>query len=338
MTGGSFYVIKKSGLQKLLDSLSRRMTVFVPVKGPDDYNFREMKPGNSLNIDGYENTEFPPRMIFMPDRETILEYEKNSAKAPAEARTAVFGIRPCDVHALNILDKVMLGHDYREEHYGKKRERSVVMALACRKAGENCFCGSMGTDAVKEGFDLLFTEQGDGYHVAAGSEKGERIVAENKRLFRKTDDEAKKIRIRCKKNMNIENLPEIMKDMRDSKIWQDVAGRCLSCASCTFSCPTCYCFSLTHESDIANPDRARVLREMDYCMLVRFSRVAGGFVFRKERNERVKQFFYHKLLYGYNNEGALHCVGCGRCISECMAKIDITEEVRKVREEHGRKK
>ena len=73
-------------------------------------------------------------------------------------------------------------------------------------------------------------------------------------------------------------------------------------------------------------------------MLLRYSRVAGGNVFREPRKERVKQFFFHKLVYGKENEGKFHCVGCGRCITECMARIDITEEVKKVRDEHAKGK
>ncbi len=119
MSKGRFYVIKKSGLQKLLDSLSEGMTVFIPVKDGDDYNFREMTPGSPLRIDDYENTEFPPRMIFMPDRETILEYEKNSAKAPAEPRKAarVFVLKNTDpdrvASALNSLPDVRVRPDRR---------------------------------------------------------------------------------------------------------------------------------------------------------------------------------------------------------------------------------
>ena len=80
--------------------------------------------------------------------------------------------------------------------------------------------------------------------------------------------------------------------------------------------------------------KGKVTKEADYCMLLRFSRVAGGNVFREQRKERVKQFFYHKLVYGKENEGMHHCVGCGRCITECMAKIDITKETARVREEY----
>ena len=249
---------------------------------------------------------------------------------------AVFGIRPCDVHGIVVLDRVMLGHDNVEGHYEKRRNAMLILALRCNEAGENCFCESMGTCDLDDAFDLLFTDEGSHYHVQAGSEEGERLVKAS-RLFEKTGMDTRRKKLKFSKSMNTKDLPEIMNAMKNSAIWKDVADRCLSCASCTFACPTCYCFNMSHEAELGNLKRGKVEREMDYCMLLRYSRVAGGHVFRKERKERVKQFFYHKLAYGKENEGKFHCVGCGRCITECMAKIDITEEVGKIRRAYAGK-
>jgi sulfhydrogenase subunit beta (sulfur reductase) len=339
MGNSKFYTLKKSDTQKFIESLAGKMKVFAPVKDGPDYNFKRINPGEKVNLDGYSNTEFPPRQIFLPEGETILEFGKGkiSEKLPV-SKAAIFGIRPCDVHALLVLDRVMLGHDYFESHYKKRRENTLILALVCKEPGENCFCESMGTSSLVEAFDLLFTDQGDHFHVEVGTESGEKIVSQNSKLFSQTVDKAGKPETKCKKIMKTENLPEIMKQMRESKIWEDVAKRCVSCASCTFSCPTCFCFNLIHDTDISNLEKGKVKRELDYCMLLRYSRVAGGVVFREPRVERVKQFFYHKLVYGHENEGLFHCIGCGRCITECMAKIDITEEVKKIRDEYARKK
>ena len=87
---------------------------------------------------------------------------------------------------------------------------------------------------------------------------------------------------------------------------------------------------MNHVSDLSNLKKGKVTRGMQYCMLKDFTRISGDYVFRLHRTDRVKQFFFHKLLYGLENEGKSHCVGCGRCITECMAGIDITEEAKKV--------
>jgi sulfhydrogenase subunit beta (sulfur reductase) len=335
MTRGKFYTLKKRDLQKFLDRLGRDFRVFAPVRDGGSWNFRRLESGEKVSLKGYLNTEFPPTRLFLPEMDVLLEYDggKVSEKSPS-SKSVVFGIRPCDTNALVVMDKVMLGHDHAESHYRKRRENTLILAVKCREPCENCFCESMGTDELYGGFDLLFTEHEDDFHVMVGSVEGAGIVAGNERLFIPCNRKARRRKLKMKKRLNTEDLPRIMLKMKDSKVWEDVARRCLSCASCTFSCPTCYCFNLLHEADIGNLKKGRVSREHDYCMLPRFSRVAGGVVFREPRKERVKQFFYHKLAYGKKREGMFHCVGCGRCITECMAGIDITEEVKKIRDEH----
>jgi heterodisulfide reductase subunit C len=338
MEEGRFYTVSKPDLARLLGRLAKEMDVHVPVRNGKTHDYGLLKPGQAPDLEGYSNTQFPPRSILLPEGETLLEYDARGMRESLPQRKAlIFGIRPCDVHALLVLDRVMLGHEYFETHYKARRENTLVFALACLEPGENCFCDSMGTRELVEGFDLLFTDRGDSYHVEAGSERGEAFIEGNKRVFMPTTEKVDAKVSRCRKSMDTSGLPEIMEKTRDSNVWKDLAKRCLSCASCTFSCPTCYCFSLVHDTGISDLKKGRVKRELDYCMLLRYSRIAGGAVFREDRAARIRQFFMHKLLYGKTNEGLFHCVGCGRCITECMAKIDITEEAGKLRKEYVRK-
>ncbi|MBN2330555.1 MAG: 4Fe-4S dicluster domain-containing protein [Candidatus Aenigmarchaeota archaeon] len=334
-----YYLISKKDLQRLLDSLSKKMPLFAPVKHGKDFNFKRLESGDKLDIAGYTNTEYPPRGMFLPEGEAVLEYNKGKfSENFFKGKAAVFGIRPCDVHALLVLDRVMLGHDHFESHYKRRRENTLVFPLVCGTPGENCFCDSMLTRNLVESFDLLFTDIGHHYHVEPGSKAGLEIIAANKGLFQESVHKAAIVEVPCKKKLDTANLPGILAKARASGVWDEVAKQCVSCASCTFSCPTCYCFSLVHDSGIADPEHVKVIRELDYCMLLRYSRVAGGLVFREPRKERVQQFFYHKLAYGPENEGRFHCVGCGRCITECMAHIDITDVIGRIRDEHDKRK
>ncbi len=313
------------------------MTVFAPVRKGREFRFEKLKKKQKLDLNGYINTEFPPKSILMPEGEALVKYRKNTiCEVFGDDKKAIFAIRPCDVHAMLLLDKVMMGHGDIEEHYEARRKNLIVIAMNCTEAGENCFCESMETDRLYGGFDLLFTENGNSYHVEAGSEEGRKIIDGSANLFRKSSGMSAKTKPGCTKKIDTAGLPELMKKAAKSSIWEDTAKRCLSCASCTFVCPTCYCFSLKHEPDVTDLKNGEVKREMDYCMLLRFSKVAGDYVFRQHRAERVKQFFYHKLVYGLENEGKSHCVGCGRCITECMAGIDITEEAAKVRKKYAK--
>ncbi len=336
MHSSKFYTLKKKDLENFLSSVARSMDVHVPVSDGRDFNFAPLAKGMKIDLSGYVNTSRPPRELLLPEGETLLEYDEKKVSERFENRKqAIFGMRPCDVHAVIALDRALIGHDHVEGHYEKRRNNTIIMALRCERAGKNCFCESMGTSDVDDAFDLMFTESGSSYHVEAGSPDGMDLIRKS-RLFTMTDKEASKKKLRCQKSIDTENLSVILKRAEKSRLWHDVAERCLSCASCTFSCPTCFCFSMVHDADISDLKKGKVGREMDYCMLMRFSRISGNFVFRQHRTERFRQFFYHKFLYGLENEGVYHCVGCGRCITECMAKIDITEEAAKVRKRYGK--
>jgi len=338
MAHDSYYLLKKEDVQGFLDALSSKMSVYAPVKSEGQFNFSKLGKKQKIGLEGYINTEFPPKGLLMPEGETLVKYEGSTiCEVFSSEKRAIFGIRPCDVHAILVLDRVMLGHGDIEEHYEARRKNTLILAMNCTEAGENCFCGSLGTDTLTEGFDLLFTDEGSHYHVEVGSAEGGRLIKASANLFSATSRKAKRPKLVFKKHIQTEGLEDAMKRAAKSSIWEKTAERCLSCGSCTAACPTCYCFSLPHHVDITKMDRGKITREADYCMLLRFSRVAGNNVFREHRADRLKQFFYHKLVYGKENEGKMHCVGCGRCITECMAHIDITEEAAKVMRKYGKR-
>lgn len=335
MAGSKFYLIKKSDFPKLMEHLIRSFRVFAPVMENGEYNFREIKKANGIGgcTKSYMNTEFPPKKFFLPEGEAMIEYGGKGKIRPSEtpAKSIIFGIRPCDTHALDVLDRVMFP-GYVDPYYKNRRASTLVFALNCTRAGKNCFCESMGAGEA-ENFDLLFTDSGNELHVEAGSARGREMT--KLPFFRKTALKARKAKLTFRKKLDIKNLEKIMTESFGSAIWKLASERCLSCASCTNVCPTCYCFDMPHSKPLGSG--TDVKREWNYCMLRPFTKVAGGNVFREPRDERVKQFFYHKLVYGKKNQGKFHCVGCGRCIKECMTRIDITEEVMKIREEHERK-
>ena len=331
-----FYTIKKADFGKFFDSLIKKYKVFAPVEANGEHNFRQVRSFSEMDLGNYVNTEFPPKKFLHPDGLLMMEFAGSRVKQRAKTgKIALFGVRPCDTHAFAVLDRVMTD-GYVDPYYKKARSSTLVLALNCRKAGDNCFCGSMDTDRAT-GFDLLFTETGSGFHVEVGSEKGRALA--NSKLFRKTGNPAPKTKLEFKKKINTENLEDVMRSSFTSAFWDETAKRCLSCASCTSVCPTCYCFDVCHDAEPVEGGmgKVRISRTWNYCMLKTFTRVAGGEVMRESRTERVKQFFYHKLLYGKENQGKLHCVGCGRCIRECMTKIDITEEAAKARSEYESK-
>jgi len=112
--------------------------------------------------------------------------------------------------------------------------------------------------------------------------------------------------------------------------WDEVAQRCLTCANCTMVCPTCFCSTIEDTTDLTG-DHAERWRKWDSCFTMDHSYVVGGSV-RASAKSRYRQWLTHKLATWIDQFGSSGCTGCGRCITWCPVGIDITEEVRAIRE------
>jgi len=320
------YLIKKNSFFKLIDRLSKDYEVIVPVKKGEDFNFQKIDSSKEINLDGYQNTRFSPKEFFLPKLETLFTFKKNrkikiSSNIPKEKRV-IFGIRPCDVNSILVLDRIFTTN-YEDPIYIERRKNTILIALNCNKAGEYCFCGSLGTDSLREGFDFLLTDIGKQFFVEVGSENGEEIVEKNYDLFKWTKKKVDKPKLKFKRKVDTKNLVEVFNKGYNHKVWEQEAKRCISCAACTMVCPTCYCYDVQDITDVTGKNGERV-RNWNFCMLLNFTRVAGNNIFRENRTERLKQFVYHKLCYLKETDGVFLCVGCGRCIQSCIVDIDLT--------------
>jgi sulfhydrogenase subunit beta (sulfur reductase) len=254
---------------------------------------------------------------------------------------AFLGARACELAAIAVQDRVLLGDKYRDPIYDQHRRGAFIIAVQCTQASATCFCASMGTGPqVTNGFDLVLTEllgaERHRFLVDAGSDRGAEILTELKTVPATAED-CQEARARVEsagrqqvRSIDTTGIKELLYENFEHPRWDDVASRCLTCANCTMVCPTCFCTSVEDVTDITG-DHAERWRRWDSCFTQSFSYIHGGSV-RTSAKARYRQWMTHKLASWIDQFGSSGCVGCGRCITWCPVGIDITEEVRAIRE------
>jgi ferredoxin len=362
-------VLDLINLQQLVDALARRG---YRVIGPrvrdgaiiyDDLKFvSELPAGWSDQQDGglyrlkrrddnalfgYAVGPHSLRRFLQPPEQRLWKAEKNGLEirfvpdSPPGERFAFFGVRSCELHAMAIQDRVFLEGSLVDNGYRSRREGCFIVAVNCGHAGGTCFCVSMNTGPKATfGFDLSLTEilEGDRhcFLVESGTAEGRSLLNSVTTRPAAARDEALagQVIAQCAASMgramDTAGIKELLYRNYENPRWEDVAGRCLTCANCTLVCPTCFCTTLEDTTDLAG-EHAERWQKRDSCFTIEFSFLHGGSV-RKSAKSRYRQWMTHKLATWIDQFETSGCVGCGRCITWCPVGIDITEEVKAIRE------
>ncbi|MDW8131415.1 MAG: 4Fe-4S dicluster domain-containing protein [Bryobacterales bacterium] len=314
--------------------------VHAPVKVEGGFAFRRLNRWSEARLD-YQRTLLPPKKYFLPPEETLLRYRHPVGYEPCaedlDRRLVLFGLHPCDIYALNLLDRVF-GPPFADPYYAARRRNVAIIGMDCMP-DEHCFCSSMRADFVDRGFDLFLSDIGEDYFALVGSARGDDMVLAAGPLFSPVtpaDVDQYKRRSAAKRRafrieVEIRDLPEIFEMEYESGIWQELGERCLACGSCSMVCPSCYCFDLRDQVALGSPDGAR-LRRWDSCLFLAHARIAGGENFRRSRAARIKMRYYHKHRGFVAQYGRPSCVGCGRCLAACPAGIAATDVITRLRE------
>ncbi len=252
---------------------------------------------------------------------------------------ALFGVFPCDLAAIQVQDRIFLREEWKDPIYWSRRQSAFILAVNCLHPCGTGFCASMGTGPkANPGFDLCLTELEDVFLVEIGSEAGRLVIANQQVLptsafwlqARQNGlDEATAHMGRVLPQP--EALPELLLSNLEAEQWADVAHRCMSCTSCTQVCPTCFCWDARDAADLTGQTTSRE-RVWDSCFNPDYTYVVGGNS-RPTTRSRYRQWLTHKFGAWYGQFGTSGCTGCGRCIAWCPAKIDVTAELKALRQE-----
>lgn len=298
--------------------------------------------------------------FLFPPRETLVRLDRvdgaweTTVPEPATQPLAVIGPRSCDLHAVQIQDRVFMGEAYSDPAYRSRREQLFVVAVNCRRAAATCFCHSMNTGpACTVGYDLALTELDEHFVVEIGSDRGGEIMSriswspceeeqsaaadEHTQAVRQelesrspTDCSAAEDGEPKRRALDTTGIHNLLMSNLEHPRWEAVAERCLACTNCTLVCPTCFCASVEDVSDLSGEHVERE-RAWDSCFTLEHSQMSSGAV-RKSTASRYRQWLTHKLATWYDQFDSSGCVGCGRCITWCPVGIDLTEEVAAIRE------
>lgn len=326
-------VIKKDDFKTLIDAAIKEGNRFYgPTNESDGVSLSELSDDKEVVLE-YSNFKLPPKRQFFPWSEDICVFDENGMQEVeiADGEMVVFGLRPCDTLSLLYLDKVFLEGDYVDPYYQKRRENTIIISMACKDVRNTCFCTSLNSGPVsKTGSDILVYNLGDSLLFEACSDKGNAFIEEYSSCFKESDQAD--VRARDEQVKDAENTlnridvsgADTVKDHFHSPVWNTVSQTCLSCGVCTYLCPTCHCFGIYDEQ---KGQKGRRIKVQDSCMYSGFTSEASGHNPRPTSKERMRQRIMHKFCYTDINFHEKFCVGCGRCIINCPANIDIRETI-----------
>ncbi|MFW6301476.1 MAG: 4Fe-4S dicluster domain-containing protein [Bacillota bacterium] len=337
-------------LQDFLKELEEEYQVYLPINKEQQtefYSFSKLlNSDKNLEIDFNSRLSVKsPKNFFFPRSESYLEFTKDNGRLDFKLKeltgkpNLIFGIRNCDQESFKLLDKVFLQEPV-DQLYQRRRESTITVVERCLEQSETCFCQLFDIEpaASETGADLYYFYSNNNLYFTAESDQGELLLSEYSHFFKSTETgkeaelkmKAKKFNetVSTKSNNTLTKYdPELLYENKEaifnSNIWQELANRCLECGICTYLCPTCHCYDI---QDYAADQAGERYRCWDSCLFSNFTEMAHGDNPREETYQRLRQRFFHKLVYfPEEQEESLACVGCGRCLGNCPVNIDITE-------------
>jgi len=358
MADKKLYSLSKHQVPKLLEKLLAVGTeVWGPQAGRDqDTHFGRIDRPDGLARD-YVNGFLGAKRYAFPQVEELFRFARDGkllklAEAGVRGPAVIWGIRPCDMSAINYFDSFFglgtaSGPDWKsgdplpDPLYQQRRDRALFVTIGCNKAGPKCFC--VCTDSgpfLAKGFDVQLADLGDYYLVEAGSPKGERFLDDHK-AFLGAASEADAHRRRTLERDSEKTFQEpvsfFAKAMRrmdqgrvDKQFWEKVGRNCIGCGGCIYVCPMCSCFDV--DDVMTSETEGARIRLWDTCDFAGFTREVSGHNPRPSRADRRKRWFYHKISMDYLEKNpVIGCVGCGRCVIACPGGVDMATVVRWMR-------
>lgn len=321
------FQIHKNDWFAFLHKSSEEYNVYLPVRFNNhiEYEILQDEPENiALNI---ARPVTPLKTFLLPVKENVV------INTSIHNKNIIIGVPSCDLHALDLLDKIYLDQKFIDDSYRINRENTILIGTDCLEIHENCHCISYNINPFPEiNHDLSLVAVNGEIIISVNSGKGKKLFDELKSSFPvkeaekmqidKIQEKRKEIIIQLKKNNK--SLPDYQKtgdliQKSEDEIWERYARTCVSCGACTTICPTCTCFLL-----IDRPDFEKV-RQVDACQFPGFEKIAAGEDPLKRKYVRFRNRYLCKYVWRPGQFSSIACTGCGRCIDSCIGNISKNE-------------
>ena len=321
-----------------LNQAATAYRLFGPVKEKEFHSFKPLTNGAQPDLSGL-NTRLSPKSIVYPQSEVMFDYSLDERRddhhqmkeaAKDYSPKAVIGIRPCDAKAFVLVRLNFDTPDYQDPYWLRAYESTTWIGLGCEAPCSSCFCTTAGCGPYhEEGLDVLLADAGDHYLAKVLTEKGSTFIAAagwKTAAAKDADNTIAAMRQTAEGKIasfvptdNLKSLPN--NDLYNASFWEEVSFACINCGTCTYSCPTCWCFDIQDETRGTSGVR---MKNWDSCMYPLFTLHGSSHNPRGSKLHRVRQRFMHKLKYFVDKyDRGIQCVGCGRCVRLCPVNIDI---------------
>jgi len=336
-----FITIDKKDWAKGIEKSRETYHLFGPVKDKNGFLIKSLDADTLPDME-YHDSVMSPKSVLFPQTEKMLtttldesQDDHHIMKQVAFDTTprAILGIRPYDAKAIELVKLNFDTKDYRDPYWCDAYEATTFIGLGITKPGPFDFSTSAGSGPFcEDGLDILLADLDDRYLAKVLTDKGEAFT-DACEFYNSADDKESQtlfdiLRKEAEKNisfhMDTGNLKEkTILDLHEAPFWDDIAFSCINCGTCTYVCPTCWCFDI--QDEVKQKESTR-FRNWDTCMSPLFTRHATGHNPRDTKIQRVRQRFMHKLKYFFDKyDQGIMCVGCGRCVKSCPVNIDIRE-------------